>query len=438
MPSTQYKWITWLGARQALAARLADSGNVFWTDAENALYLREALRTWNALTEVWNQTYSFTPNSAGTWYDLSILSGSPRIRTILDTDLYTIMQYHLLEPPSGGTWTGTSQFSIADFSNSLQRRRDEVIQATGCNLQQLPRLPSVPNSRRAVFPDSTLEPRRARFVPDSGFGSPFTMTREDSYAFDGFQANHLQVSQIPSSWGVVSGPPLTMDVNTSPNVPGAYDVISLQAGYDFLPPAATLMNVPDDWAWLAKWGALADLLGRDSEATDRLRADYCLKRFQVGLKIMQEANWLLSATINGMPVDTPSMREADGFAPEWQDNAAAWPSLITAGTDFFAPCPIAVDGHPRGVSMVVVGNAPMPVRDTDFVQISRDVFDAILDYAQLLATFKQGGAEFVYAADLEKNFFTVAQANNERLAKMGIFSDMLHLEGLRQNINQPR
>jgi len=110
-----------------------------------------------------------------------------------------------------------------------------------------------------------------------------------------------------------------MDVDLGPNVAGSYDVISLQAGANFVPPIPSPMNVPDDWAWLAKWGALADLLSRDSEATDRQRADYCLKRFQMGLQVMKQSNWLVSATINGMPVDTPSMRELDGYSPEWEN-----------------------------------------------------------------------------------------------------------------------
>jgi hypothetical protein len=150
---------------------------------------------------------------------------------------------------------------------------------------------------------------------------------------------------------------------------------------------------------------------------------------------MRQSNWLLTATLNGIVVDTPSLREMDGFLPEWQNNSSAWPSLVTAGMDFLAPCPVAPT---TGVSCVVVGNAPIPVNDTDFVQVSRDVFDAILDYAQLLASFKMGGSEFTQARELEKNFFAVAMQNNKRLSNMGIFSNMLHLEGRRQDINQPR
>jgi hypothetical protein len=437
-----YSWITFLQARQALASRLgiiwqADPSLNYWGDAELGLYITEGLRTWSALTEPWNADYVFTPTSARVWYDVSADSTSPRFRTVTDANIYTLMEYHLLEPPTGATWSGTSQFSISDLSGALQRRRDEIIQMTGCNLAALPPIASTPNTRRTAFPDTVLEPRRARFVPDSGSGNPITLNREDNLAWDGFAPTHVQVSGTPGNWGVIAGPPLSMDVDIAPNVAGYFDVLALQSGLSFNPPAATLLGIPDDWSWVAKWGALADLLGRDSEATDRPRADYCLGRYMDGLKIMQASNWLLLATINGVPCDTPSVREMDGFSPEWQNNPGAFPSLVTAGLDLIAPCPVT-GAAPTSVSCVLNGNAPVPLLNGDFVQCSRDVFDVILDYAQVLASFKMGGAEFLSTKDLEKNFAMAALAANKRLVNMGIYADLLHSEGKRQTKVQPK
>src|ERR1700685_4338526 len=105
-----YSFITYSEARQQLAARLADPLMTFWADPELKVWLTEALRTWNALTEFWTAEYTFGASSTGVWYDISQLPGSPRVRTIVDTDVYTAMEYALLEPPTGGTWTGTTQF----------------------------------------------------------------------------------------------------------------------------------------------------------------------------------------------------------------------------------------------------------------------------------------------------------------------------------------
>jgi len=429
--TARFKWITLVKARAALAGRLADPNMTFWTSAELNLYLTEALRTWNALTEIWNVDVAFTPCSM-VWYDFGTLIGSPRMRTVTDAYLYTVMQYHLLEQSTGALpWGGTSQFTLADLQFALQRAQDEMIQMVDCNLANISVSSSV-NSRRTMFQDNVLDAIRARFVPAVGLAN--TMTREDTLAFNSFEPDAMQTPSTPQAWSLITDPPLGMDVDTAPNVPGSYDVIALQSGPTFAPPNQTVLGVPDDWSWVAKWGALADLLGRESEATDRQRADYCLKRYQTGLQIMRQSNWIVQGQINGVPCDTPSLREMDGFAPEWQDDPNAWPGVVTAGIDFAAPCPVASPS----VLMTVVANAPVPVNDTDYVQVSRDAFDVILDYAQVLAAFKMGGEDFASTKDLEQNFFKYAAQTNKRLLKTGLFVDTIRSEGKRQNEYQPR
>lgn len=436
----QFTWIQFLAARNILAQRLADPNKTFWTDDELKLYLWEALRTWNALTETWNEEFVFTANSAGVWYNIGTLPGSPRQRTVLDTDLYTIMEYHLLEPPTGGVWTGTSQFSIADLQGALQRRRDEVIQVSACNLSLVPPYASVPNTFGIILTDNTLQPWRARFLPDSSttnYGPPVTLTREDRRAWDAFEPDHLQTDGLPGSWTVGNGPPLSLDVDVAPNVPGTYELISLLSGPTFAPPAGTLLGVPDDWSWVCKWGALSDLLSRESEATDRPRAAFCLQRYMSGLAAMKASNWLILAEINGVPVDTPSLSEMDQYSPEWQENET-WPTLVVAGIDYVAPVPVSRNAQILSVELAVTGNAPLPILDNDFVQVSRDVFDSILNYAQVLAAFKQGGQEFEDTLQLLEEFAIAAEQTNKRIANMGLFSDVLKAQGKRQDINVSR
>ena len=83
----QYTWIQFAAFRALLAERLADPTNQFWSDAENGAYIRESLRTWNALTAIWTTDLAFTaPTSTGViWYFVpTIITGnptpSPRVR----------------------------------------------------------------------------------------------------------------------------------------------------------------------------------------------------------------------------------------------------------------------------------------------------------------------------------------------------------------------
>jgi len=431
-----YSWLSLSTAIGALQTRLGSS--VFWPSAEAQGYLYQSLREWNGLTEQWKLPFTFPATSATPWYNTGTLAGSPRLRTLTDATLYSMMQGMLLEPQTGaGTWTGTNQFTLAQMQFALQRRRDEVIQATGCNIAQLSPLASIPNTVRTVLADTVLEPRRIRFVPATGFGSPITLTREDTQAFQFFKPGYLgsqPTTTGPQSWSVASEPPLAFDVDGAPNVPGTYDVLALNSGPAFAPPASTLLGLPDDWAYLPMWGALADLLGGESEQTDRERSAYCLNRYNQGIQIMRQSNWLVQANINGVPCDTPSLAEQDLYSVEWQDNANVWPAVVQVGMDFVGVCP----GVSQNVGLTLVGNAPILDATGTYVQVSRDDWAVVLNYAQRLATFKMGGKDFSDTAEFEKDFYRAAQFTNKRLLDMGIFTSMLNTEGERQDEHVPR
>lgn len=432
-----YQWLTFAAGRQQLAARLADPTNVFWGDVENGVYIVEALRTWNALTYTWKTIFTFSIAAASKpiWLSLGLQAGSPRLRTLTDTALYTVMEYHLLEPASGGTWTGTSQFSIADLSLALQRCRDEAIQVSNCNQINLVPVASTPANRRVPLPDNCLEVARARWIPLGDANT--TLMRSDDTAFNYYQPDYLQEDPgTPSQYNVASLPPLTMEVDVPPSGVGNYDLIVLQAGDALTPPTPSLLNVPDDNAWVLKWGALADLLGRESEATDDVRAAYCQQRYSDGLKLMQGTPWVMECQINEEPADFVSVAEMDQYNPEWDSGEPDYGIVITAGTDFFTVVPDPAND--LSVTLTVLGNAPVPVADGDFIQCSRDVWDSILDYAQFLAAFKQGGAEFAAAQPLEKKFLAAAIETNGRLETLGLFADLYDGEGRRQVDHQQR
>lgn len=432
-----YQWLTFVQGRQQLAQRLADPTNQYWTDAENGLYIVEALRVWNALTFTWKTQFTFTLVAASEleWFSLGTQSGSPRLRTVTDTALYTLMEYHLLEPPTGGAWTGTSMFTIADLSLALQRCRDEAIQVANCNQIDLVPIASTPNVRYTAVPDNVLDVARCRWEPVTGDIS--TLMRSDESGFNYYETGYLQApASTPTEYNLASVPPLSIEVNIEPVEPGAFEVIALLSGGTLVPPADSLLNVPDDNAWVLKWGALGDLLDRESEATDRLRATYCKARYNDGLKLMAATPWVMEAQINGVAATMVSMSEMDIYRPEWDSQEPDFQTIVIGGVDFFTVVPDP--DNDMSVTLTVLANAPVPVADGDFIQCSRDVWDAILDYAQFLASFKQGGAEFVAAQPLEQGFMETAKATNGRLMKLGLFANLFDQDATRELRAQER
>lgn len=488
-----YSWLEYITARQQLALRLADTANVYWSDAENGLYIQKALRMFNALTYTWRTDFIF--NSTSLWNSLGSLTGSPRLRTLTDTNSYTMIEYHLLEPPSGGIWTGTSQFTINDLSEALQHRRDEMLEVSNCNQSLLANIPLTPNTRRTTLPDTVIDVERVRYLPlqatttgtaalgastiavasvtgilsgqlvigtgvaypttVSGVGSASitisqpttgvvsgtlqfftasTLYRDDSVALEFYQAPlYQQNSGSPQAFSLSSEPPLSWDVNIPPTQPGVYEAVILQPGTPFNPPTSTLLGIPNDFAWVLEWGALADLLGRQSEATDRQRAGYCLRRYQDGLNMLIKTPWIMLGNVNGVACDVPSIAAMDRYMSEWDSTPATFgPCVVIGGIDLLA-APVG-----SGIGVTVLGNAPVPVADTDYVQVSQSNWDVVLDLAQSLACFKMGGADFQQALELETRAIQACAAENTRLKSMGSFSDILVQRGQAQDRNQER
>lgn len=488
-----YSWLTYATARAQLAQRLADSGNVFWSDAECGFYLQQALRMFNVLTYTWRKEYVFSSDSL--WNNLGLMSGSPRQRTITDTYCYTIMQYMLLEPPTGGTWTGTSQFTISDLAQALQRRRDEMIQITNCNQALLSQIALTPNVSRTNLPDTIIDVERVRYLaletqttgtassgdtsillasmqdvavgqvvtgtgltyptsviaigtnsvtisqPVTGavsgtlnFFTPYVLDRDDTVAEEFYEAPLYQLDSAPPEvFSLSSEPPLAWNVYPPPNQPGQYDAIVLQSGTAFSPPASNLIGIPDDFAWTLIWGALADLLGRESEATDRQRAQYCLQRYMDGVQVMLKTPWVMLGKVDNVAVSVDSIADTDNYEPDWDANPSTFgPVIVAGGIDFFA-APVNA-----GIGLTVLGNAPVPTADGQFVQVSRSDYDIVLDLAQSMACFKMGGLEWKDALQLEARAIQACMAENVRLKNQGCFSDILNQRGQVQDRSRPR
>lgn len=488
-----YTWLTLTTALQQIQDRLNDQG-VSWSTAELQVYLQEALKILNALTESWRSEFTFNIQGV-TWNNAGTMTGSPRLRTVTDAQLCTEMEYMLLEPAVGiGAWTGTNQFSVEKLQSALSVRRNEVIQVAGCNTVNLAAINASPGTRRTTLDDTTLELRRVRFLQlqtsptgtaSSGsqtltvsdttglytglsvqgtniaagtsvtavgagnvtlslattgavsgqvnFFQPYYLKRSDTQAFHYFDPNYLQEVQTPKEWSVASEPPLSFDVDTAPNQPGQYDVLVLQSGPAFS-SSPSLLGIPDDWSWLPMYGALADLLSEEPESTDRQRAEYCRKRYQDGLDMMRKSNWFLQALINGAVADTPSLEKKDRWTIGWQENTGGIPCVVTDGIDAFAVAP----GTPSSVLLTLVQNAPFLDSTNTYVQVTRDDWDQVLNYVQHLACFKWSGKEFADTLSLLDEFFAYCVRKNRRQATYGLYVDILNSAGMKQDLEQPR
>ena len=171
----------------------------------------------------------------------------------------------------------------------------------------------IPNANTVPIPDSALDVRRVRWVPAAGLGSPVTLQRGDVLSFQRFTPNYLQSNVNPLRWDIITGQEapgvvdtlLALILDTLVSVPSTVQALTIAGAPDFNPPGGNPLLIPNDWAWVLKFGALADILSKEEEGKDVARAQYCRKRYDEGLELMITMPWLVQGLLDGVAVDTP-------------------------------------------------------------------------------------------------------------------------------------
>lgn len=404
-----FSTITLSAARTALADRLADPSMVRWVSGELDVYLAEALRTWNAYTAAYRNRGTFQTASQVAFYDLATQIPALRGQTLTNRDLVVDLQYALMETPttSWPTWAGTNQFDMDDLVGAITRRRDQFLRETGAILTELTQQVITPApAGREVLPATVLAVRRAAWRSSSGYIT--TLRRDDEWGADHYAPRWAQqMTAPPMTYSVAVTPPLRVQVIPPPQDTGALELLIVVAGADLAVASSTSLGVPNDWAWVIKWGALADLLGRDGLASDPARAAYCEARWQQGVQAATVAPVVLSGRINDRPCMVNSVSDADAFSPTWQSVPGVPQQLLTAGQNLLACWPppgVLGAGGNYSVTVDVVANIPVPTTDQDFLQIDAGTLDPLLDYAQHLASFKEGPALVEQSSPLLERF----------------------------------
>jgi hypothetical protein len=424
-----YTYVTKAQAIAQLSARLYDATNQFWSVDELALYLNEALRTWNAHTGYWRDNFTFDTVADQVWYDIADGIDMPntlRPYTVTDDELYRIIQFQILEPSVGvNPWTGVStQFTTDQLVNAVQRRRDELFSISGCTIT---RSTVGAVAGRIQLPDSVIDVRRMAYLPAAIFAkSNSVMWPDDTWAEMSFDPTFtLNPAGTPYAYIMTTQPPLAFDTDRPPAYAGQYELLTVNAGAALDPTTPSLLNIPDDWTHVLKWGALADLMARESNARDSMRATYCEQRYRMGLALMLRAPALLAARLGSVAIQIDSVRGADIYKTDWPADASGTPGLIFhMGLNKIALNPPA-DSTPRQFLLTVVENAPLPALVGDFLQVGRDDLESILDCAQHIAMFKCGGQEFTDTFPLFERFMKQCGLYNAKLQEIAEYTSAI-------------
>jgi len=431
-----YAFLTFAQAVTALANRLQDPGQVYWNQPSQLLNcLIESLRFFQALTGSYKQQITFSTSSGVNYYDLPLLPGAGAISyNVTDVEVINNVLAALLEPPlTFPAWTGTGQFTRPQLVSALQNRLNRYRGETGGSVTQqtISSLGEI-----SLLPDTVLDVRRAGWVPLPGSNDPpfptFPLGRMDEWAEQAYIP--FPAPDQPISYSVFGLPPIKIRLIPPPLSVGNIDGLFVLSGptVNLNPSAPVVLGIADDLTPALKWGVLADLLGTDGASRDYRRAQYAEQRYNEFVELARIYPSALLASVNNLTAGIGSVFDLDAYQPDWQQVAEDVPTFIgMCGRHLACIGPTPDDGtaggnpgNNYGISMLMVANAP--VIGQTFLQVSRDQIDPVLDYAQHIASFQMGGAEFDGTERLYQNLIACAKAQNGRLEAVSFYRSQLH------------
>jgi len=434
-----YTHTTLAAALSALSLRLADPNDVYWTAPEKTAYIVEALRTWQALTSFYRDRQTFNTIANVSFYNLTtILPAGVFDYNITDRQQIAVMLYQLLERQLvANAWNGTEQFNLPQVVGALERRRDQFLADSGCVISRS-LIVSAPNpSGRIPLPEGISDIRRAAWANGANPQVFSQIWRDDEFAINAYKSAWRQNPEDPPlAYSVSLTPPVSLQLAPILLNAGQIELLINQAGPPLDVTAGVLLSVPDDFAWGVKWGALGDLLASDGPGRDVERAQYCELRYKQAVELAQINPSIMETDIGDVPLDSGSIFDMDAYRPNWQNDRGQPDYMGMAGRNLlaFANTPDAI----YGVGIDLARNIPVPVLAGDFLQISQDMLDTLLDYAQHIACFKMGGQDFSVTSPLYQNFIRMAGEQNGRIRQAAFYNDALRQPALKMSGEVPR
>src|SRR6185437_5948871 len=341
--------------------------------------------------------------------------------TVKDPDLISTIEYHFLEPATPTAWTGSEMFTLADLTSALQRRRDQFLLETGAVISQYTFPVTGSFVGRFLLSEAIIDVRRCVF--QSLKGQYYQMSREDEIALAAFLPQwDASAAQQPRAWSVSIAPPFQMQLAPPPAVLGYLQMLVVAVGTTLNPAAGVVLGVPDDFSWVVKWGAMADLLGKDSPARDPGRAQYCEQRYQDGVELARAGVTVMNAGINNRQCMVGSVYDLDYNAPGWHNLIGIPQRVAMAGMNMLALG--KVPDQQYGVALDIVQNAPIATLGAD-LSLSPSVADVLIDYAEHLAAFKMGGEEFAATMPHYQRMMRLCGIEAERYEANAAFADRL-------------
>lgn len=207
-----------------------------------------------------------------------------------DQELLTELQYTMIETPNSGSAWGSALWTVAEVIDYLNERQRRFLLLTGL-VRTRETINAIPNTHRHELPAGCIVLHRV--VWRTGAGARTALKRADGYAADqALRTWPYETDQLPMVYMEADPAPKQIQVAPASYDQGIMD-LCFTAVAAALSNTGVVLTVPDDWAPVVKYGALADMLSKPGRTQDPARAQYCETRYQAGIESarMAMAGW---------------------------------------------------------------------------------------------------------------------------------------------------
>jgi hypothetical protein len=414
-----YATIQWSTFRAQLAARLGDVSNIFWTDTENGIWLAEALRLFGLCSGFWRERGILTTVAGTAFYDLNalLLNGAflPLSPTVTDRNIIQQLQFALLESTTSQTsWPGTEMFTYADITNAVQNRLNQFLADTGIVVNASTVNVVAPPVGRQLLDQKTIDVRRAAWVGASPLNYYVPLWRDDERLLTAADQTWSVNPGTPEAFSIMAPPPLQLQLSPIPISNGQLELLTVDSTTLNPSVTATILGIPDDLTPAIKWGALADLLGKDGIARDPARAQYAEQMYQLYVRLARVLPVVIHTEISGIPMIACTLQELESSTPNWENTSGTPTDIALCSSNLVALSPVPDNIY--SMTFDVVRRAVIPITDGNYIQVGREQLDMILDFAEHLALFKVGGLEWKATSRQAANFLAQSLTYNQRLS----------------------
>lgn len=201
---------------------------------------------------------------------------------VLDIEILTNIQYHVVEPdPDGGVTWVLGDWTASTVINYMNQRQDRFLQETGI-VTTLYDFVAAPNISRYDLPQTTLSIDRVSWEDVDGITRE--LPRSDEWELDhGYPNWAFETSAVPTLYTEYTVPQRMIQVAPTSFNTGTIHLLFVAAG-ETLSNSGVEFTVPDFCVPSIMWGVLADMLGESARVQDAQRAAYCEQRYQLGVE----------------------------------------------------------------------------------------------------------------------------------------------------------